>query len=107
MFDLLSLTLAGTAPAHLQGENPLLRWRWLGEGLLEMTLQRHYRQAIVLLAGIHGNETAPIELLNQLVSELLASVRPPGGAAVGRAGQPSSDACGKTLYTQRHEPIVC
>ncbi|MBF1994218.1 succinylglutamate desuccinylase [Serratia symbiotica] len=76
MFDLLSLTLAGTAPAHLQGETPLLRWRWLGEGLLEMTPQRHYRQAIVLSAGIHGNETAPIELLNQLVSELLAGVRP-------------------------------
>lgn len=41
-----------------------------------MTPRRHYRQAIVLLAGIHGNETAPIELLNQLVSGLLAGVRP-------------------------------
>jgi len=62
-------------PPNLLGD-PLLRWRWLGEGLLEMTPQRHYRQATVLSAGIHGNETAPIELLNELVSELLARARP-------------------------------
>ncbi|MGO4742206.1 succinylglutamate desuccinylase [Serratia quinivorans] len=76
MFDLLALTLAGQAPAEQQGENADLRWRWLGEGLLEITPRQGYRQAVVLSAGIHGNETAPIELLDQLVNDLLSGVRP-------------------------------
>lgn len=29
----------------------------------------------MLSAGIHGNETAPIELLNQLVNDLLSGSR--------------------------------
>lgn len=40
MFDLLALTLAGQAPANQQGENLNVRWRWLGEGLLEITHAR-------------------------------------------------------------------
>ncbi|MBJ6136891.1 succinylglutamate desuccinylase [Marinobacter litoralis] len=32
------------------------------------------REALIVSAGIHGNETAPIEVLNGLVSELLAGV---------------------------------
>ena len=35
-----------------------------------------YSQSVVLSAGIHGNETAPIEILNQLVSDLLAGKLP-------------------------------
>ena len=35
-----------------------------------------YSQSVVLSAGIHGNETAPIEILNQLVSDLLVGKLP-------------------------------
>lgn len=76
MNNLLALTLAGTPLATAQGENAALRWKWLGEGLLELTPLQGYRQAVVLSAGIHGNETAPIELLDQLVNEIFAGVRP-------------------------------
>lgn len=76
MISLLALTLAGTAPANTHGENASLRWQWLGEGLLEICPQDGYRQAVVLSAGIHGNETAPIELLDQLVTEILTGERP-------------------------------
>lgn len=76
MVNLLALTLAATVPAITEGENAALRWKWLGEGLLELSPLQGYRQAVVLSAGIHGNETAPIELLDQLVNEILAGVRP-------------------------------
>lgn len=76
MSNLLALTLAGEQPALIQGENAALRWKWLGEGLLELSPLQGYRQAVVLSAGIHGNETAPIELLDRLVNELFAGVRP-------------------------------
>ncbi|MEQ5970716.1 succinylglutamate desuccinylase [Serratia liquefaciens] len=75
MFDLLALTLEGQMPEEQRGENADLHWRWLAEGLLEITPRQGYRQAVVLSAGIHGNETAPIELLNQLVKDLLGGKR--------------------------------
>lgn len=76
MNNLLALTLAGTPPATPEGENAALRWKWLGEGVLELSPLQGYRQAVVLSAGIHGNETAPIELLDRLVNEIFAGVRP-------------------------------
>lgn len=76
MMDLLALTLAGNTPDVTHGENAKLRWQWLEEGVLELSPHSGYRQAVVLSAGIHGNETAPIELLNQLVIEILNGVRP-------------------------------
>ena len=76
MIDLLPLTLEGKEPAEWQGETPQLRWRWLGEGVLELTPRQRYRQALVVSAGVHGNETAPIELLNQLIGDLLSGRLP-------------------------------
>ncbi|VTR28618.1 Succinylglutamate desuccinylase [Serratia fonticola] len=76
MNNLLALTLAGTPPATPEGENAALRWKWLGEGVLELSPLQGYLQAVVLSAGIHGNETAPIELLDRLVNEIFAGVRP-------------------------------
>ncbi|CAI2464051.1 Succinylglutamate desuccinylase [Serratia ficaria] len=95
MFDLLPLTVEGAVPPSQQGETAQLRWRWLGEGLLEMTPRRDYRQAVVLSAGIHGNETAPIELLNQLVSDLLAGLRPLAVRLLVVLGNPAAMRAGK------------
>jgi succinylglutamate desuccinylase len=75
MIDLLALTLAGEEPLQSRGENATLRWQWLEEGLLEICPLHGYQRAVVISAGIHGNETAPIELLNQCVGEILAGTR--------------------------------
>jgi succinylglutamate desuccinylase len=70
MVDLLALTLAQQSPEQTQGETVGFTWQWLGEGLLQCTPKTTYRKTIVLSAGIHGNETAPIELLAQIINDL-------------------------------------
>jgi succinylglutamate desuccinylase len=80
---LLELTLAGHEPAaKIQLTPEGTRLRWLAEGVLEVTppVSRDTGLDLLLSAGIHGNETAPIELLDQLLrgiarSELQPAVR--------------------------------
>lgn len=76
MLDILSVTLSGHSPQTTQGETANLTWQWLGEGVLMLTPHGGYTQSVVLSAGIHGNETAPIEIINQLVTELLMGELP-------------------------------
>ncbi|YCH32364.1 succinylglutamate desuccinylase [Erwinia sp. D4-22] len=71
MQDLLQQTLSGSAPAMTSGTLPNLRWQWLDEGILELTPLAPTQQAIAISAGIHGNETAPVEILNALITRLL------------------------------------
>ncbi len=75
MFDVLAQTLEGT-PVDPAGQLPHLDWQWHAEGVIELSPRHACERAVVLSAGVHGNETAPIELLNQLVAELLAGSRP-------------------------------
>ncbi|AJI96000.1 succinylglutamate desuccinylase [Yersinia ruckeri] len=95
MLDLLTLTLSGDQLANPGGENTTLRWHWLGEGILELCPQQDYRQAVVLSAGIHGNETAPIEILNQLVNELLSGQRQLAVRLLILFGNPAAIRAGK------------
>ncbi|TDF77557.1 succinylglutamate desuccinylase [Pseudomonas sp. H9] len=67
---LLELTLAGREPAEkTQLTVEGVRMRWLGEGALEVRPPeaRDNGMDLLLSAGIHGNETAPIELLDELL----------------------------------------
>jgi len=66
------LTLAQQSPEQIQGETAGFTWQWLGEGLLQCTPKTAYRKTIVLSVGIHGNETAPIELLAQIIQDLFS-----------------------------------
>lgn len=77
MTDYLQGMLSGQPALPGQGENATLYWRETGEGILEFT-PRTPREpgSLIISAGIHGNETAPIEILNQLVTELLAGECP-------------------------------
>ncbi len=62
--DLLHCRLqAWTFPAGIEA-------RWLGEGILQLLPTAPWRRATILSAGVHGNETAPIELLLQLTHDL-------------------------------------
>lgn len=75
MFDFLQMTLSGREPMEHSGSNFNLRWQWLAWGVLLLEPLHGYRKNVVLSAGIHGNETAPIELLAALVSDLLHGKR--------------------------------
>jgi len=72
MMDFLALTLAGEAPAQTRGETEQFHWQWHDAGLLELTPFVPSARAMVLSAGIHGNETAPVEMLNTLLKALFA-----------------------------------
>lgn len=72
---LLELTLAGREPTEkIQLTREGVRLHWLGEGALEITPLAHEDSGLDLLlsAGIHGNETAPIELLDRLLGGIAA-----------------------------------
>ncbi|GAM19400.1 hypothetical protein SAMD00019534_025750 [Acytostelium subglobosum LB1] len=75
MINLLQRTLSSEVPAIREGQNAngLVSWRWLHEGIVEVTPKQHCHedQSVVLSAGIHGNETAPIELLDRLVNDIM------------------------------------
>jgi len=72
MEDFLALTLSGENPAHTRGETAHFHWQWHDRGILELTPFVPCTQALVLSAGIHGNETAPVEILAGLVKGLFA-----------------------------------
>lgn len=72
MVDLLTLTLERQTPEQTQGETQGFTWQWLGEGLLQCTPKSSYTKTMLLSAGIHGNETAPIELLANMINDLFA-----------------------------------
>ncbi|MCK0105044.1 succinylglutamate desuccinylase [Marinobacter sp. S0848L] len=52
------------------------------------------REALIVSAGVHGNETAPIEVLNGLVSELLAGAWPQACPLLLILGNPPAMAAG-------------
>ncbi len=69
----IDLTLAERVP-EAEGRLPFGRYRLLGPGILELLPSECQAQAraCVISVGVHGNETAPIELLGELLSRLEA-----------------------------------
>ena len=70
MNDFLTQTLAGITPEQTKGTARGFSWQWLGYGILELTPDAPVEHSLVLSAGIHGNETAPVEILDSLLSSL-------------------------------------
>lgn len=72
MIDLLDLILRQKQPPQTQGEiDGKIHWHYLAEGVMEFR-PTHFQKNVVLSAGIHGNETAPMELLQQLCHDIFA-----------------------------------
>ncbi|SFJ80237.1 succinylglutamate desuccinylase [Paraburkholderia megapolitana] len=72
--DFLAWTLAGERPkeGHTQGVCANgVRWTWLDEGMLQFEPDAPPGACSMLAsAGVHGDETAPIELLSRLVADI-------------------------------------
>ncbi|MGK8935508.1 succinylglutamate desuccinylase [Pluralibacter gergoviae] len=76
MNDFLALTLAGQRPGLTQGETAEIYWQWHDAGILELTPFAARERALVLSCGVHGNETAPVEIVDALLGALLAGELP-------------------------------
>ncbi|WP_330981950.1 MULTISPECIES: succinylglutamate desuccinylase [Enterobacterales] len=72
MQSFLALTLTGEKPQQIRGETAQFHWQWHDIGILELTPFDECSQALVLSAGIHGNETAPVEIMDLLLKALFA-----------------------------------
>nr|WKF59273.1 Succinylglutamate desuccinylase [Paraburkholderia busanensis] len=73
--DFLAYTLAGARPAASETHGVCAhgaRWSWLDDGVLsiEPAVREAGTRSVLVSAGIHGDETAPIELLSLLVRDI-------------------------------------
>jgi succinylglutamate desuccinylase len=111
---LLELTLAGYEPAaKIQLTTEGARLRWLAEGALEITPPEGLDNGLDLLlsAGIHGNETAPIELLDRLLRGIARNELKPRARILFLFGNPDAMRRGERyleqdinrLFNGRHE----
>ncbi|HBX54816.1 succinylglutamate desuccinylase [Pseudomonas sp. UBA2684] len=111
---LLELTLAGHEPAaKIQLTPEGTRLRWLAEGALEVTPPVAVDNGLDLLlsAGVHGNETAPIELLDRLLRGIARSELKPRARILFLLGNPPAIRRGERyieqdinrLFNGRHE----
>lgn len=111
---LLELTLAGREPTEkIQLTREGARLHWLGLGALEVTPPAGVDRGLDLLlsAGIHGNETAPIELLDRLLQRIASGQLIPQARILFLFGNPEAMRRGERyieqdinrLFSGRHE----
>jgi len=111
---LLELTLAGREPAEkTQTTVEGVRLRWLSEGALEVRPPeaRDNGSDVLLSSGIHGNETAPIELLDRLLHDIARGDLKPRARILFLFGNPEAMRRGERylesdvnrLFNGRHE----
>jgi succinylglutamate desuccinylase len=100
---LLELTLAGHEPAaKIQLTTEGARLRWLAEGALEVTppVVSDNGFDLLLSAGIHGNETAPIELLDRLLQGIASNRIKPRARVLFLFGNPEAMRRGERYIEQ-------
>lgn len=113
---LLDLTLAGREPAQkIQLTTGGVSLRWLGEGALEVRPSADTDSGLDLLlsAGVHGNETAPIELLDTLVQAIARGQLVPRARILFLFGNPEAMRRGvryierdvNRLFNGRHDAV--
>ncbi len=111
---LLELTLVGREPTEkIQLTVGGVRLHWLTEGVLEVSPPSGKDDGLDLLlsAGIHGNETAPIELLDRLLQDIASGRLKPRARVLFMYGNPDAMRRGERfleqdlnrLFNGRHE----
>lgn len=76
MNDFLALTLAGRLPHHFHGQTAQFRWHWIDCGILQLVPHEPCDRSLVLSSGLHGNETAPVEIADLLLQQLFGGEIP-------------------------------
>lgn len=107
---LLELTLAGREPTEkIQLTADGTRLHWLAEGALEITppVARDNGRDLLLSAGIHGNETAPIELLDRLVHRIARGELKPSARVLFLLGNPEAMRRGERYLEQDINRLFC
>ncbi|MHC5350797.1 succinylglutamate desuccinylase [Metapseudomonas furukawaii] len=100
---LLELTLAGREPTEkIQLTSGGVRLHWLGEGALDVTPPAAEDSGLDLLlsAGVHGNETAPIELLDRLIQGIARGHLKPRARILFLFGNPEAIRRGERFVEQ-------
>ncbi|MGY2292107.1 succinylglutamate desuccinylase [Pseudomonas sp. SDO528_S397] len=111
---LLELTLAGREPAQkIQLTVDGVQLRWLSEGALEVRPPQAQDNGgdVLLSSGIHGNETAPIELADRLLQGIARGAIKPSTRILFLFGNPEAMRRGERfieqdinrLFNGRHE----
>ncbi|WP_186188310.1 succinylglutamate desuccinylase [Burkholderia gladioli] len=95
--DFLAFTLAGGTPDAREGvcAGGAVRYAWRGEGLLELGPAASAAGAaasasLLVSAGVHGDETAPIELLSMMVRDLARGALPLANRLLVVLGHPAA-----------------
>lgn len=70
MTEFLTTVVKQQVPSQAQHADLDFDWQWMAEGVLALYPKADFARMLVLSAGIHGNETAPIELLDSLCQDL-------------------------------------
>ena len=76
MLDFLEETLKGGKISPESGQTSLLTWSRPAEGILSFEPKKTSDKSVVISVGIHGNETAPIEIVAKLINRLLKDQYP-------------------------------
>lgn len=119
--DFLAFTLADRRPTagETQGEtaNGRVRFRWFEPGVVELVPSTSpHDQAlpsVLVSAGVHGDETAPIELLSRMIADIARGDLPLacrlgivlGNVAAMRAGSRYLDDDLNRLFCGRHAQV--
>ncbi|NRO97989.1 succinylglutamate desuccinylase [Paraburkholderia sp. NMBU_R16] len=77
--DFLSFSLADARPVADRAGGECahgVRYQWLGAGLLQFEPEAKPVASVVVSAGVHGDETAPIELVSRMVADIACGALP-------------------------------
>lgn len=75
--NFLDFVIDGKKPALTEGTLPNgVKWTWLGDGIVRFEPDHEVKLSVVASAGIHGDETAPIEILSMLVADIAGGKTP-------------------------------